>query len=192
MRGPVGLGTPCRVAMLVLLAGLAVNTTAWGQAAGPFDTFTVTPCRVLDTRVASGLPLLSPPGPSGTVGGPLAPIPAGGYLPIIVNGDLTAGGTVHQGGMPNCNVPDNAMGAFVNVVAVNAGGAGWLTVYPSNTNLPNASTLNFSTGQTVANGILVPVCTPANSCLKDLNINMGPFAGAHVVVDITGYLMPTQ
>ena len=125
-------------------------TMAPAQAAGPYDTFTVTPCRVLDTRP----PATSPP----LVG----PIPAKRRSAILVTGDLTAGGTINQGGMPNCHVPDAAVGVFINVVAVNALGPGWLTVYPapSNTTPPMASTLNFATGQTVANGVLVPICTP--------------------------------
>jgi hypothetical protein len=53
---------------------------------------------------------------------------------------------------------------------------------------PTASTLNFTTGQTVANGVLVPICTP--SCSSDLTILMGP-AGAYLVIDVTGYLMPS-
>jgi hypothetical protein len=73
------------------------------------------------------------------------------------------------------------------VVAVNAQGPGHLSVYPFNTAPPLASTLNFTTGQTIANGVLVPICTPAGSCAFDLNITMGP-AGADLVVDVTGYL----
>jgi len=162
------------VAMAVLM-GLSFVGTAWGQAAGPFDTFTVQPCRVLDTRISI------PPGP----------IPANATRSILVVGDLTGGGAINQGGATNCQVPDAAMGVFVNVVAVNASGPGHLTVYPANTTLPVASTLNFTTGQTVANGVLVPICAPAGSCVFDLNITMGP-AAAHLVIDITGYLMPTQ
>ena len=160
--------------VLLLLMGLLTTATAWGQAAGPFDTFTVPPCRVLDTRLST----------------PLGPLPANGTRNILVAGDLTAGGTVNQGGATNCGVPDpGATGVFINVVAVNAGGPGHLTIYPFGTSLPLASALNFTTGQTIANGVLVPICTPAASCIFDLSITMGP-AGAHVVIDITGYLLP--
>ena len=162
------------VAAIALLIGLSTTPTAWGQSAGPFDTFTVPPCRVLDTRIAS---------PSG-------PIPANGTRSILAAGDLTSGGTVNQGGAANCGVPDTATGVFVNVVAVAAGGPGHLTVYPFGTSLPLASTLNFATGQTIANGVLVPICTSAVSCSFDLNITMGP-AAADVVIDISGYLLPS-
>jgi hypothetical protein len=161
----------------------ATGTANWGtyiaklrltSVVSRIKTFTLPPCRVLDTRLSN------PPGP----------ILANGTRSILVAGDLTGGRTVNQGGAPNCGVPDTATGVFINVAAVNAGGPGHLTVYPFNTSLPLASTLNFTTGQTIANGVLVPTCTPAGSCAFDLNITMGP-AGAHVVIDVTGYLLPT-
>jgi hypothetical protein len=173
MRHRVRLRKRPAVAGILLLMGLT-TTTAWGQSAGPFDTFTVPPCRVLDTRLSN----------------PLGPVPANGTRSILVAGNLTGGGTVQQGGATNCGVPDAATGVFINVVAVNAGGPGHLTVYPFGTSLPLASTLNFTTGQTIANGVLVPICTPSGSCALDLNITMGP-AGADLVIDVTGYLMPT-
>ena len=86
-------------------------------------------------------------------------------------------------------MPENATAVYINVVAVQPQAPGHLTVYACNTPLPLASVLNFTTGQTIANGVLVPMCSPAASCECDLNITMGP-AGAHVVIDVTGYLAP--
>jgi hypothetical protein len=153
------------------------KTTQFTLTVGPppprAKTFTVPPCRVLDTRLSN----------------PVGPVPANGTRSILVAGDLTGGGTVQQGGATNCGVPDAATGVFVNVVAVTAAGPGHLTVYPFGTSLPVASTLNFTTGQTVANGVLVPICVPTVSCALDLNITMGP-AGADLVIDVTGYLAP--
>src|SRR5262249_52160430 len=104
-------------------------------------------------------------------------------------GDLTAGGTGNQGMASTCNVPDGATGVFINIVAVNPSGPGHLTVYPYGIALPSASTLNFTTGENVANGALVALCTPSSSCPRDLNITMGP-AAAHLVIDVTGFLWP--
>jgi hypothetical protein len=151
----------------------ASSTVTLTGAAPRTKTFTVPPCRVLDTRLSN----------------PLGPISANGTLSILVAGDLTGGGTVNQGGAANCGVPDAVTGVFVNVVAVNARGPGHLTVYPFNTALPLASTLNFTTGQTIANGVLVPTCTLAVSCAFELNITMGP-AAADLVIDVAGYLAP--
>src|SRR5262249_8593901 len=156
------------------LTGLLTGSAAWAQAAGPFSVFTVSPCRVLDTRFA----------------GALGPVPSGGTLSILVSGDLTAGGTINQGGASTCNVPDGATGVFINIVAVTPSGAGYLTVYPSSLALPpSSSTLNFATGQNIANAALVALCTPFSSCNRDLSITMGQ-AGAHLVIDVTGFLWP--
>jgi hypothetical protein len=132
-------------------------------------TFTVPPCRVLDTRLAS------PPGP---IGGAAA-------RNLRVVGPL---GSTGQGGAADCGVPSGASGVFINVIAVGGAGPGHLTVYPASFDPPLASTLNFSTGN-VANGVVVPICVPFAACGADLTIQMGPSA-AHVVIDVTGYLAP--
>ena len=138
-------------------------------------TFTVLPCRVLDTRLSN----------------PPAPIPANGTRSILVAGDLTGAGTVRQGGATTCGVSDFATAVYVNVVVVNPDGDGYLIVYPFNASPPLASTLNFSAGQTIANQVLVPICTPtAASCGFHLNVTMAG-ARADVVIDVSGYLSPT-
>src|SRR5438105_3315562 len=122
---------------IAILISLYATTIAWGQGAGPFDTFTVPPCRVLDTRIAN----------------PAGPIPANATRSILVAGDLTSGGTVNQGGAANCGVPDTATGVFINVVGVTRSeerrvGNEWIYTW-----LPVHCKLNFSTGQTIANGL---------------------------------------
>jgi hypothetical protein len=51
--------------------------------------------------------------------------------------------------------------------------------------------LNFAAGQTIANGVLVPICDDdvITICSADFTITMGP-ASAHIVIDVTGYLRP--
>jgi hypothetical protein len=132
-------------------------------------TFTVPPCRVVDTRVAGGV------------------IPGGGSRNFHVAGLLSG-----QGGAGDCQVPfPQAKGVHINLVAVGPDGHGHLTVYPYPLSLPLASTLNFSPGQTIANGVLVPICdmTTANCDGGDVTVTMGP-ASAHIVIDVTGYLQP--
>jgi hypothetical protein len=153
---------------------MALAATAWApgaaRGAGPFDTFTVPPCRVLDTRPTTG------------------PIGAHRSRSIVVAGALTGSG---QGGAADCGVPAGiATGVFITVVAVDARANGHLTLYPFNAALPLASSLNFQTGQTVANSILVPICVgTAVECPYDLTLTMGPGA-ADIVLDVTGYLAP--
>ncbi len=158
------------VAAGLVLGALAMTCGASVEAAGPYDTFTLPPCRVLDTRFSA------PPGP---IGGALS-------RDVRVVGPL---GSTTQGGAFDCGVPSGATGVFINVVAVGAAGPGHLTIYPFGSPLPLASSLNFTTGQTIANGVLVPVCTPFAACAAELTIQMGP-AAADVVIDITGYVAP--
>jgi subtilisin len=139
-----------------------------GTVAGPFKHFTVAPCRLVDTRLAGGT------------------IPGNGFRSFLATGDL--GG---QGGAANCNIPGRlAKAVYINVVAVEPVGPGHLTVHPYPLPVPLASTLNFAALQTIANGIMVPICdTSTSSCTADFTVTMGP-AAADLVIDITGYLGP--
>lgn len=147
---------------------VALSVPGLAPAAGPFDTVTVLPCRVVDTRNGPGA------------------IPANASRSFLVAGASLAG----QGGAGSCNIPDGpAKGVYINVVAVAPSGGAHLTVHPYPTAVPLASTLNFRQGQTIANGVLVPICDQDTSaCDFDLTVTMGP-ASAHVVIDVTGYLV---
>jgi len=150
------------------LVGALFQTATW--AGGPYDALTVPPCRIVDTRLAGG------------------PIPALGSRNFFAAGSFSS-----QGGQTTCGIPFGAAkGVFFNIVAVGPSAPGHLTVYPYPLTLPLASTLNFATGQTVANGVLVPICdTATDNCnAADFTVTMGP-ASADVVIDVTGYLQPT-
>src|SRR5262249_25394181 len=116
-------------------------------------------------------------------------IPASGSRDIRVAGTLS-----NQGGATDCAVPFGSKGAFINVIAVLPSAPGNLLVYPWGTSAPNASTLNYAGGDVIANGVLVPICTEASAtrsqCVFDLTVASG--ATSHVVIDITGYLVPPQ
>ena len=138
------------------------------SVASGFKSFTVTPCRLVDTRLSGGA------------------IPANGFRSFLAAGPLR-----NQGGAADCAVPSGpAKAVYINVVAVGPSGPGYLTVHPYPLPVPLASTLNFSAGQTIANGVLVPICdTSAFTCTADFTVTMGPSA-ADLVIDITGYLGP--
>ena len=144
-----------------------ISVTTTTSSATRLKTFTVLPCRVVDTRFAGGV------------------IPAGGSRTFRVAGALSG-----QGGAGDCQVPfPRAKAVYINVVAVGPSGSGYLTVSPYPLPLPVASTLNFSTGQTIANGVLVPICDTATAdCTPgDITLTMGP-ASSHIVIDVTAYL----
>jgi hypothetical protein len=91
------------------------------------------PCRIVDTRNAG------------------TRLKAGTVLNINSAGsDFTAQGG-HAG---DCGVPANASAVVINITAVNPAIAGYLTVYPYNTTLPVASSLNYGVGQIVGNEVI--------------------------------------
>jgi hypothetical protein len=152
----------------LLLALCQMATPTW--AGGPYDAFTVPPCRIVDTRLVGGA------------------IPAGGSRNFFAAGSFSS-----QGGQTTCGIPLGlAKGVFFNIVAVGPSGPGHLTLYPYPLPLPLASTLNVSSGQTIANGVLVAICDTltADCTSADFTVTMGP-ASADIVIDVTGYLQPT-
>jgi hypothetical protein len=77
-----------------------------------------------------------------------------------------------------CGVSSSATALALSVVAVQPGGSGFVTVYPTGATRPEASNLNFSTGQIRANAAIVAVGAGATF---DLYTTTGD-----VVVDVTG------
>ncbi len=147
--------------LTVGVAKLVVATSA-AHAGGPYDYYPVTPCRVVDTRNATG-----------TDGGP----------------QLTAGQTRNFAIRGNCGVPSTAAAVALNVTAVSpvfTSGNGWLALWPSGQSLPTVSTINFTTADgALANGAIVPLSTNAD----DLSVILGAATGStvQVVLDVTGY-----
>jgi uncharacterized repeat protein (TIGR01451 family) len=92
--------------------------------------FTLSPCRILDTR-----------DPAGPHGGPaLAPGPTRTF---------TIAGS--------CQVPITAKAVSVNVTVTEPTAAGDLRIYPAASAQPLASAINYAAGQTRANNALVPL-----------------------------------
>jgi glucose/arabinose dehydrogenase len=97
-------------------------TVAAGARAG--DYYTVTPCRLLDTRQ-----------PTGPLAGPA--------LAAVQTRSFTVAG--------NCGVPVDATAVFLNVTVVAPSAPGNLRIFPTGTSVPSTSALNFVAGQTRAN-----------------------------------------
>jgi subtilisin family serine protease len=143
----------------------AVNTI--GSPNNESLTFTpVTPCRIVDTRIAGGV------------------IPPGGLRSYDVYGDGATIGS--QGGNPaGCFSPQGEPRAVhLNVASVPVAGQGNLRLFPFNTPTPNASVVNYRTSaQNISNAVTVKMCF---QCTKDVNVQS--FAGTtHVVIDVLGY-----
>lgn len=78
-------------------------------------------------------------------------------------------------------VPLSATGAVLNVTAVNAQAPGFMSVFPCGTPVPEASNLNYATGQTIPNAAFVRLGTDGRVCIYT-------FAAADLIVDVNGYV----
>jgi hypothetical protein len=149
-----------RLRSLVLV--LVLTSAAPALADGPFQFFSLTPCRVADTRNAAGVN-----------GGPAITV-------------LTTRTFRIQG---NCGVPVGAKAVTLNVTVVQPGEAGWLGLYPSATNFSGTSTINFNMGEfAIANGAIVPLSPATN----DISVLWGNYSSnrsttTNVILDVTGY-----
>src|ERR1051326_468679 len=121
----------------------------------------MTPCRVADTRYASGF--------TGDFGPPNLAARVSRTFPIRSS--------------PNCAIPPIAQAYSFNVTVVPLGLLGFLTVYPTGSGLPNASTLNSLEGFIVANAAIVPAGINGS---VDLYAN----DATDVIIDINGYYAP--
>jgi uncharacterized protein (DUF1800 family) len=116
-----------RTAVAFAIGGILLAWSAPGEAAIRY--YTVTPCRVVDTRDAS-------------LGGP-APL-AGG-----VPRSFTLAG--------KCGTSPTASGLILNLTVTQPTSAGFVTLYPGGVAVPPTSTINFRTAFTRANNSIVRV-----------------------------------
>jgi hypothetical protein len=122
------------------------------------SSYTVPPCRVVDTRRA--------PGPSG--------------------GPMLAGNSTRSFKVAGaCGIPSTAVAVSVTVTAVGAAAPGYLTLFPGDHDVaPLASSVNFATGLTRANNAIVPLATDGSSTIEVKNASAG---AVHFVLDVNGY-----
>jgi hypothetical protein len=133
---------------------------AVANSAGPGDYYTLTPCRLLDTRLAPGM-----------YGGP-AVLP--GHRVLVAT--------------DQCGIPAAAKALMVNITAIDPGATGHLRVFPGN--LPGnagpgaATTVSFSAGITRANNAAVMLSSSGSGAFGVANTTGVP---VHVAIDVYGY-----
>jgi hypothetical protein len=119
----------------------------------PTDFYTVTPCRVFDTRELSG-PTLGAPLTCGTVQ------------------SFTIAG--------KCVVPASATAVSLNMTGTGSTAQGNLRLFAAGTPAPLVSTLNYAAGQTRANNAVAPLgdvgqisvlCSPSGTTHVVLDVN---------------------
>jgi hypothetical protein len=145
------------VGAVALLASAAL-------ADGPFQFYSVTPCRIVDTRR-----------PAGETGGPELASGSARNFPIT-------GGT--------CGVPATAKAATLNVTLVGPTKAGFLTVWPYGTTKPVVSTINAAAGESaIANGAIVPLSSDPSLQISVVYGTCGPNCpgASQLLIDVTGY-----
>ncbi len=129
---------------------VVVDITAWYPAGAPYHP--VEPQRLLDTRDSRGRSI-----------DPLRPY---------------AEHRLHVGGVGS--IADDAASATLNVTAVNATADGFGTVYPCGTASPGTSSLNFTSGHTIANLVITKLGTGGDICFFSKAVT-------DIVIDISGW-----
>src|SRR5436190_238450 len=166
---------------IVATLGLAATPAE----AVPTGVYTpLAPCRIVDTRSQT-----SPP--AGRLAGG-----ATAFYRVASTNYLSQGGKNGSCGVP---LLDNsgkniARAVMVNIVAVSPLGDGFLRVLAGDdSSNPQTSVINFTAPVTIANGVIVPMCTgnAAQCAAGDIQVTAGVNA-THVVIDVLGYFAAPQ
>ena len=151
----VGLGTGGKICVYTpTRTHVLVDVVGYFPAGAAYTA--LAPVRIADTRV--GQPVAFPASK--------VPVPAGGTLEVPV------------GGLNG--VPGDAAAVVANITATAPDGAGHLRVFPCGQARPGASTLNYPTGASVANGTIVGLGAGGKICVYTPT-------RTHVLVDVVGY-----
>jgi hypothetical protein len=153
-------------------ADVTVTNATGTSATAPVDVYTylassayqpLAPTRICDTRVGPSVP----PNQCNSSGAAAGTLAEGGSLGVTVAG---------QSG-----VPAGAVAVVLNVTVTNTTDAGYLTIYPSGSALPIASSMNWHPGETRAN--LVTVTLGASGAISVFN----GIGSTDVILDLEGY-----
>ncbi|HWG23774.1 S53 family peptidase, partial [Actinospica sp.] len=163
--------SPGTVHFIADLEGYFTTSTSVGSVTSSSYT-PISPLRAMDTR-------------SGGNGVSKAKIAAGTAVSLQLGGATIT----PVGGGTAVAIPSGITGVAMNVTVTDITGGGFLTVYPNETasgtaeSVPNVSNLNFATGGTVPNMVMVPV--GADGKVRFYN---GATAGSvDIIADIAGY-----
>ncbi len=134
----------------------ANDPTTFVVVSPPMRLFTLPPCRLVDTRNAPG-----------TLDGPALLSNAQRIFPLV----------------GHCGIPPTAQAVSVNLTVSEPTEAGHLRLYPADASLPNASSINYTAGQTRANNAVLFL-----SDRGELALFCVQWTGtAHFILDVNGY-----
>ncbi len=138
------------------------KTSAYTYVADPSPAvfYTVTPCRIVDTRNV----------PDGPLAGPiLGASPAERTFTLV----------------PGCGIPADAKVVSANVTVTGGGAAGDLRLFPSDTPLPVSTTISFGAGKTRANNAMLLLSATGQA--GRVTVRNDSAAPIHLIVDVNGY-----
>jgi len=152
------------------VADRLLHPKAIGDAGDDLVYTPIVPCRVLDSRGATGGALQS-----GQTRSWLAANPGGSF-------------SAQGGAATDCGIPVKPAAVLVNLTVANTTGASnFLVAWPYGTARPNASVLNWtSVGQQIANAVVVPLC--AGACADDFSTYAS--SRTDLIADALGYFAP--
>ncbi len=141
------------------------STQALGDPASDLVYVAVTPCRIIDTRVA---------------GGTIAANSTRSFDVTAANDYAAQGGSASD-----CNVggAGNFAAAVINFTVVSPSIAGFITAYPFLATRPLAATLNYGAGE--IRGNLAVVALDQGGSAAELSVYS--FGQTHLVADVVGY-----
>jgi len=123
----------------------------------------ITPCRIIDTRVA---------------GGKLLANSVRSFHASRPGGDFTDQG----GSATDCGIPANPAAVVMNVVTVHPDGPGYITLFPYGVTQPLSATVNNVVGTDVGNETIVKLTVGDVA-----DFSAYSFAGTNMVADAVGY-----
>ena len=98
----------------------------------------------------------------------------------VATGSGAAGSVLRLDVAGRGGVPDSASAVVLNVTATRSAGNGYATVYPCGSVRPSASSINFTPGVTIANGIISAVGSDGEVCIYTSE-------ETHLIVDVNGF-----
>jgi hypothetical protein len=137
--------------------GFRDNTFFYTPPPAEASFFTLTPCRILDTR-----------NPNGPLGGPA--------LAANSTRTFTVAGV--------CGIPFSATAISANVTVVAGGTAGFLSLFPGNAFPLGTSTVSFTAGRVRASNSILALSTNGTGTI---GVQNGSAATNHVLIDVNGY-----
>lgn len=150
---------------LASAADAAASAARLGDLAADLTYTPLQPCRIVDTR--------------STAGGAIAANSTRSFLALSASGFSSQGGSATDCGTPTAN----AAAIAINITVVSPAGPGFATVFPYGTTQPLTSSVNYATGDILANSMIARIPNP----LATNDFTIYTFAQSHFVVDIVGY-----